>query len=348
MLPQKILLTLSKWEISLYFFIMKTKVLSLRELDQAADLLKSGEPVAFPTETVYGLGAPIFQEMAIHKIFKIKGRPVDNPLIAHIADLQDVERIAVHLPRLFFLLAAHFFPGPLTLVVQKHRAIPSIVSAGLETIAIRFPNHPIAQALIQRVGEPLVAPSANLSGKPSPTLALHVLEDFEGKIAAVIDGGPCSGGIESTVLDLVSFDRPTLLRPGEISKEHLEEVLKCPIDLFVKNSHQKVSSPGMKYRHYAPNTPVTFIETLEQLKEHVTHSQAKRLLLSRISISGPFDWSVLSAQTLYAHLRRADRERYQEILIYCDEEIRNQLGLMNRIWHIVDKYTLYTGSVSII
>lgn len=182
--------------------------------------------MAFPTETVYGLGGLLFDERATQKIYAAKGRPQTKPLTAHISALSQVEQIALEIPKEFYLLAEVFFPGPLTLILRKLPTVPEIVSAGGQTIGIRFPDHPIAKLLIHAAGGPLVAPSANLSGKPSPKSAGHVLQDLEGKIAAVIDGGICPLGIDSTVLDLVSFEQPVILRLGQITQADLEAVLK--------------------------------------------------------------------------------------------------------------------------
>lgn len=201
---------------------MKTQIFSEKEIHQAAHLLKQGEIVAFPTETVYGLGGCIFDEKAVEKIYVAKGRPKAKPLSAHIADLSQVEQIGEEIPKEFYLLAEKFLPGPLTLIIKKKKHIPEIVSARTNTIGIRFPDHPIAQKLILAAGMPLVAPSANLSGRPSPVSAQYVLQDLEGKIAAVVDGGRCPLGVDSTVFDLVSF---TILRQGKITKEQIEEVL---------------------------------------------------------------------------------------------------------------------------
>ncbi len=198
---------------------MKTQIFSEKQIREAAALLKQGEIVAFPTETVYGLGACLYDVKAVEKIYVAKGRPKAKPLSAHIADLQQVEELAEEIPEEFYLLAERFFPGPLTLILKKKATIPDIVSAGTATIGIRFPDHRIAQELIKEVGMPLVAPSANTSGKPSPISSKQVLQDLEGKIAAVIDGGACPLGIDSTVFDLVSFQ---ILRQGKISKQDIE------------------------------------------------------------------------------------------------------------------------------
>lgn len=314
---------------------MKTQIFSSSEIDLAAALLKEGELVAFPTETVYGLGACVFNESAVQKIFTVKGRPSDNPLIVHIAHLKQLPTLVECVPEDFFILAHHFFPGPLTLVIRKHPKVPQIVSGGLDTIAIRQPAHPIAISLIEKVGQPLVAPSANLSGKPSPTLASHVLEDLEGKISGVLDGGACRLGIESTVVDLVSFEHPTILRPGEITASQLEEVLRKKVAVLEKTD-KKVGSPGMKYRHYAPQAVVKAFYHLDELKQYMASAAAKKpLLLSRVPLSLECAHQPLSAQKLYASLRFADEHRYDEIVLFLDEEIQKQHGLMNRIRHVL-------------
>ena len=307
---------------------METLVLSEKEIHRAAELLKKGQLVAFPTETVYGLGASSFIPTAIQEIFRVKGRPQDNPLIAHIAHLQDCHRLAIDLPKTFFHLVEAFFPGPLTLVVKKHPHVPAIVSGGLNTIAIRMPNHFVARALISEVGEALVAPSANLSGFPSSTTAQHVLHDFKGKIAAVIDLGPTLHGIESTVIDLVSFQKPTLLRLGALKKEEIEGVLGEPIDLYTTGPK---SSPGMQYRHYAPKNPVYFFSQKDELEKHLS-PEKKSLILS----TEPLSWAYqpLQSKTLYAHLRLADQNGYDEVIIFCKGT--QDAALLNRLEKICE------------
>ena len=308
---------------------MKTELLVQNSIFRAAALLKAGEIVAFPTETVYGLGAPLFNREAIEKIFIAKGRPRDNPLIVHLAHIEQAEEIAINIPSSFYILAKAFWPGPLTLIVTKHPNVPSTVSAGLETIALRLPAHPIARSLIEEVGEPLVAPSANLSGKPSSTTAGHVMEDFEGKIAAVLDGGACQIGIESTVLDLREEKRPTLLRPGSITREEIEAVLGYEVALFSKETSTPCPSPGMRYRHYAPKATVLLFSHLEELLGHVQlKPYGKCLVLSKQKLEGAFDWMPLSTQMLYHSLRLSDAKGCSEILVLSDEE---DVALMDRL-----------------
>ncbi len=316
---------------------MSTERLGPDELLRAAGLIKEGKLVAFPTETVYGLGASIFNPDAIQSIFQVKGRPADNPLIAHISSLEEVDRIAIEIPDSFALLAKAFFPGPLTVVLKRHPCVPSIVSAGLDSIALRMPSYPIASILISLVGHPLVAPSANLSGKPSSTHHSHVLEDFDGHIAAVIEGGNTDFGIESTVVSLLG-EIPAILRPGSISKEEIEQVLGNKLDSY---SHGPILSPGMKYRHYSPETPIQLLSSFEALKRyHLGHPSSRMVLALRPlpeSLKGA-DYYPLSSKEFYSLLRLADQKKYAEILVLCDDELIMQTALMNRLLHSAGKH----------
>ncbi|MFC3886407.1 L-threonylcarbamoyladenylate synthase [Bacillus songklensis] len=230
------------------------------QLEEAAQLLKQGETVAFPTETVYGLGADATSDEAVDKIFLAKGRPSDNPLIIHIGNKKKVEEIAVDIPTPARVLMNRFWPGPLTLVLKKKPGISEKVTAGLETVGIRMPSHPVALALLEAVDLPIAAPSANLSGKPSPTLAKHVLADLNGRISGIVDGGPTGVGVESTVLDCTEAI-PVILRPGGITKEQIEEAIgPVNVDKALLASGQAPKSPGMKYTHYAPDAPLYIVE----------------------------------------------------------------------------------------
>lgn len=313
---------------------MQTELLESYELQHAAELLKKGEVVAFPTETVYGLGAAIFVDDAPRKIFAAKSRPADNPLIAHVSSIAQIEMITAHLPEMFYKLYDAFFPGPLTVVLEKALCVPGVVSAGLSSIALRMPSHPIAKALIELVGQPIVAPSANTSGRPSATSYSHVIDDFEGKIAAVIRGDDSQIGIESTVISLLS-DRPVLMRPGSITKEQIEKVLGCSVLSPLESDHSSAPvSPGMKYRHYAPKAPVLLFYDKAHLLSHVDDASRKKKL---ILASEPFvvcdmDKSmVLSQKSLYGALRLADKELFDEVLILCDDKIHGDAALMNRL-----------------
>jgi len=304
---------------SLIVFGMETVVLRNFDLGRAVACLKSGEPVVFPTETVYGLGAPLFHEEGIRRIFAIKGRPSDNPLIAHISSLDEANRLSDELPLWFYMLAEAFWPGPLAMVVKRRSCVPAIVSAGHPTLAIRMPSHPIARRLIEAVGEPLAAPSANLSGRPSPTRLEDVLEDLNGKVRFAIEGGDCEVGIESTVVSV--FDSvPVLLRPGKITREMLEEVLGMPVAL--PSPSGPILSPGMKYRHYSPRAALRVVTKAEDLRGS--------FILSAVSVPGK-SVRPLNAKTFYAQLREGDRLGAPEIEIYCDPTVQNDEGLMNRL-----------------
>lgn len=249
---------------------MTTELIKIRDLSQnasdftrAGNLLKNGEIVAIPTETVYGLAANAFDEDAVKKIFIAKGRPQDNPLIVHISNIEHLSEIASEIPESALLLAEKFWPGPLTMILKKSEKIPYVVSAGLDTVGIRLPSHPHARAIIDAAGVPLAAPSANLSGKPSPTSAQHVMRDLSGRIPMIIDGGECEVGLESTVISLTG-ETPMLLRPGGITLAQLREVLGDvsvnPKILEEVTDNEPVASPGMKYKHYAPNAPVVIVD----------------------------------------------------------------------------------------
>ena len=244
---------------------MKTQVLDEHQIDIAAAILKDGGVVGIPTETVYGLAADALNGEAVAKIFQAKGRPMDNPLIVHVAAFDDIERFRLvrEIPDSAKLLAKAFWPGPLTMIMKRTDVIPSEVSAGLDTVAIRFPSHPVAQAVIRAADTPLAAPSANLSGSPSPTTARHVLNDMDGRIDAVLDGGASAVGVESTVITLAT-EVPRVLRPGGITVEELREVLgEVEVDDAVLHRLAEgavAASPGMKYKHYAPKANVLLIK----------------------------------------------------------------------------------------
>ena len=247
------------------------------DLRLAAEQLRQGKLVAIPTETVYGLGANALDKDSVASIFRAKGRPADNPLIVHIADVDDLETYAV--PNDWaYLLAERFWPGPLTMILPKKNVIPDIVSAGLNSVALRFPAHPIAQKLIRYSGCPIAAPSANISGKPSGTTAEHVLHDFKDAIAGVVDGGRCACGLESTVVSLLG-DHPVLLRPGFITPEQIREVIpSLTVARAVEEElpkDEKILSPGLAHKHYAPNAEtVGLIGDAKSVSEYIC-SQTK-------------------------------------------------------------------------
>lgn len=238
--------------------------ISIEELEEASQILKAGGLVAFPTETVYGLGADGLNADASRKIYAAKGRPSDNPLILHIAELEDLKEIAVNIPENGFKLAKAFWPGPLTLIFEKSEKVPFSTTGGLSTVAVRMPSHKIAQELIKQSGVYIAAPSANVSGRPSPTTAEHVLEDLDGVIEMVIDGGKVDIGLESTIVD-VTADKPIILRPGYITEDMLSQVVgEIEYDKVVlaRSSQNDFipKAPGMKYRHYSPKGELVIYE----------------------------------------------------------------------------------------
>lgn len=257
---------------------MQTKILSADGRDTAqiaAELIRAGELVAIPTETVYGLGANGLDEAAVKKIFEAKGRPQDNPLILHVAEPKQMEEFCHDIPQEAWLLAEKFWPGPLTVVLPARDNVPRRTTGGLNTVAIRCPDSDITRAIIALAGVPVAAPSANISGKPSTTTAEHVRHDHDGKIAAIVDGGPCAVGVESTIVDLT--EKPArLLRPGGVTPEQLKEVLgQLTIDEAVTaqiDPTKVVKAPGMKYRHYAPAAPVVIISgSREKAASYIHH-----------------------------------------------------------------------------
>lgn len=234
----------------------------IENLKIAADALRGGALVAFPTETVYGLGANAMDDEAVRKIFEVKGRPQDNPLISHLACAEDISKYAFADENKYFSRIKHLFPAPLTVILRKRELVSNVVTAGLPNAGFRVPENLVARKLIELAGVPIAAPSANLSGRPSTTRAEHVIEDLFGKVDVIIDGGPCNVGVESTIVSLAA-EPPVLLRPGAVTLEALSSLLgEVQISrsiLSEMNDDEVASAPGMKYRHYAPAMPVTLI-----------------------------------------------------------------------------------------
>lgn len=241
-------------------------------IKKAGDILKNGGLVAFPTETVYGLGADALNESAAKKIYAAKGRPSDNPLIVHIADMDALDKITETIPEKAAIAAGKFWPGPLTMIFQKTDAVPLGTTGGLDTVAVRMPKHPVAKEIIRAGGGYIAAPSANTSGRPSPTSAQHVEEDLTGKIDMIVDGGPVDIGVESTILDMTA-EPPMILRPGAVTREMLEHLIgEVAVDkaLIEPDSPKAPKAPGMKYRHYAPKAELTVLEgNLMQVVEEI-------------------------------------------------------------------------------
>ncbi|WP_110954228.1 L-threonylcarbamoyladenylate synthase [Anaerosinus massiliensis] len=265
---------------------METKVIKIKEksdplaLLPAAKILQQGGLVAFPTETVYGLGANGLDGDAVRSIYAAKGRPSDNPLILHVADFSEFDKLAIDISDTARKMIEAFCPGPITLILKRQRFVPDAVTGGLDTVGIRMPNHEVARALIRLAGVPLAAPSANTSGRPSPTNAEAVLADLEGKIGAVIDGGNCVFGLESTIVDCTG-EVPTVLRPGAVTMEMLSAVVgEVKLDPGLSGENSVPKAPGMKYTHYAPKAPMVMLEgakdkIAEGLFEEIAKARAK-------------------------------------------------------------------------
>ncbi|MDP4179825.1 MAG: L-threonylcarbamoyladenylate synthase [Bacillota bacterium] len=255
--------------------------INVDKIKAAADILRVGRLVAFPTETVYGLGANALDEEAVKKIFAAKGRPSDNPLIVHVSDKEMIEGLVKKIPEKAFELMRQFWPGALTLIMEKADCIPHIITGGLNTVAIRMPSHPIALELIKVSQIPVAAPSANISGRPSPTEAEHVIHDLSGKVDLIIDGGSSNIGLESTVLDL-TVDPPMVLRPGGVTLEQLRGLLKDvvvdPALLDITRSEFRPKAPGMKYTHYSPKADVIIVDgNIEAIVSKINELASNRI-----------------------------------------------------------------------
>lgn len=328
---------------------METKIFQKNDIKTAAEVLKKNELVAFPTETVYGLGANATSEQAVKKVFAVKGRPTDNPLIVHVQNFEQVKNYVAQFHPLTPQIVERFWPGPLTLIFKtKPNAFPSVVSAGLSTVSFRMPNHPLTLALIEAAGVPLVGPSANTSGRPSPTTSQHVYHDLQGKIAGILEGGATAIGVESTVLDLSEVDRaPMILRPGGVTKEELETALgmEVLVDPHLVSESEAPKSPGMKYQHYAPSTNVLMIgptdweEALnwaqkQQLKVGLQASpEVVNCFKSQAQVSYCYaDNQVASAaKGLFAGLRALDEADLDYIFVATYPETGLGTAYMNRL-----------------
>ena len=323
----------------------------------AANLIMNGDLVAIPTETVYGLGANGLDEAAVAKIFEAKGRPQDNPLILHICGAEQIELFCHHIPQKAYDLAEKFWPGPLTMVLPARDCVPKRTTGGLSTVAVRCPDNDVTREIIRLSGVPVAAPSANISGKPSTTTAEHVLHDHDGKIAAIVDGGSCRVGVESTIVDLTE-ERPRLLRPGGITPEQLLEVLgDLVVDKAVTAQIDKdavVKAPGMKYRHYAPSEPVVIVsgsreKAAEYIRRH--YEPGDRVLCFEeelplyegcdpLSYGREADVNTLSAG-LFAALRELDDPKIHQVYARCPVGGGVAYAVQNRLkkaaaFHIVD------------
>ena len=313
----------------------------------AARIIRAGGLVAIPTETVYGLGANGLNEEAVRKIFEAKGRPQDNPLILHISDASQLELFCEDIPPLAYQLAEAFWPGPLTLVLKCKPCVPRRTTAGLDTVAIRCPANAVTRAIIAEAGVPIAAPSGNTSGRPSPTCAQHMVEDMDGKIGAIVDGGNCGIGVESTILDL-TVTPPRLLRPGGMPVERIAAITgpvavdEAVLRPMAEGEHPR--APGMKYRHYAPKAPVTVLtgdagRTAEYIRTHaapeagvICFEEYRGLCPEHITRSiGPKNDLLSQAQRVFDALRSFDETAVPEIYAQCPGETGLGLAVANRL-----------------
>ena len=327
------------------------------KISAAAKILREGGLVAIPTETVYGLGANGLDAQAVKRIFEAKGRPQDNPLILHVTGPQWLPRYCRNIPPMAYVLARKFWPGPLTMILQRQSIVPDETTAGLDTVAVRCPNHPVTLAIIREAGVPIAAPSANTSGRPSCTSAQDVLEDMDGKIEGVVDGGPCSVGVESTILDL-TCQPPRLLRPGGLPLEDLERLIgHIDVDRAVTaplQEGEKPKAPGMKYRHYAPKAPVTVVTGApEASAREIQHRAGKGAGIicfdeyadlfrgMEVHTLGPSGDKLVQAQRVFDALRTFDNSNVTEIYTQCPDNRGLGLAIGNRLkkaagFHVVE------------
>jgi L-threonylcarbamoyladenylate synthase len=330
--------------------LAETKVVAISPTDpdpeaiqQAAEVLRTGGLVAFPTETVYGLGADVLNLEAVRKVFEVKGRPSDNPLIVHVSGTKQLDDVVDEIPEKGKILGEAFWPGPLTLVMKRTILVSDLVTGGLDTVAVRMPGHPVALALIRAFGEGIVGPSANLSGRPSPTAASHVYDDLRGRVELILDAGPTTIGLESTVVDVTS-DPPVILRPGGLTRERIEETIGSV--LTDTSGEHGPRSPGTRHRHYAPRAsvilanigdPVMFGKILREQRQggknvgcivhspllsHLESGDFYRVLPSSMEIFGRY---------LFRTLRELDAMRVDVIVIEGVEEDGLGATIMDRL-----------------
>lgn len=321
-------------------------------LKEAGDIIKNGGLVAFPTETVYGLGGDGLNPKSSAKIYAAKGRPSDNPLIVHIPDMSYLEKITKDVPQVAYEIAQKFWPGPLTMIFNKSDMVPYETTGGLDTVAVRMPSHKLARAFIKEAGGYIAAPSANLSGKPSPTTAKYVAQDMDGRIDMIIDADGVEIGLESTILDMTS-EVPTILRPGFITQEMLSKVagdIDMDVTILSDSSGQAPKAPGMKYRHYAPKGELVLIEgepekvvkyINEKTKEHMARGQRTGIIGSSefegmyqadsIKIAGTLADTQAYARALYTFLREFDDENIEYMYAHSFESTGVGVAIMNRL-----------------
>lgn len=326
---------------------MQTNVIDItteyeKALSESAKLIKSGEVVGIPTETVYGLAANALDENAVKKIYIAKGRPSDNPLIVHISDISELSALVAEIPEKVKIMAEKFWPGPLTMIMKKSDIIPNTTSGGLDTVAVRMPQSEYARAIIKACGVPLAAPSANLSGSPSPTNAKYVYDDMNGRIPLIIDGGKSKIGVESTVITFAT-DIPTLLRPGGVTVEEIRDTIgEVKVDdavLHELRDSEKAASPGMKYKHYAPKADITILKgSLEQFIEYTKGKDFFALVFegeekyfeNAVTYGKPLD-AVSEANRLFDALRELDEKGAKTVYARCPELSGVGLAVYNRL-----------------
>ncbi len=334
-----------------------TQLLCADQVEQAARILRSGGLLGIPTETVYGLGADGLNPDAVARIFQAKGRPQDNPLILHIPSADWLERYCADIPPLAYELARRFWPGPLTMILKRRDMVPDAVTAGLDTVGMRCPAHPVTRAILEAAGTPVAAPSGNTSGRPSPTCLADMLEDMDGKIDGIVDGGPCDVGVESTILDL-TVSPPRLLRPGGITLEQLREVVgEVAVDSAVTRplaAGEKPRAPGMKYRHYAPKAPVTVVRgepaaAARYIRRHLADGDGVICFNEFVPLFeghpvepiGPKDDRAEHARRVFDALRYFDGTQVAHIWAQCPDSAGLGLAVSNRLnkaagFHIVE------------
>lgn len=337
--------------------MIDTRIFTENGLSEAGEIIRNGGLIAFPTETVYGLGASVFDKRAVKKIYAAKGRPSDNPLIVHISDKSQIKELAREITPTAQKLIDSFMPGPFTIILKKNDCIPDAVTAGLDTVGIRFPENELAVKFIAAAGVPIAAPSANLSGKPSPTKAIHVINDMMGRIEGIIDGGTCNVGVESTIVD-ASGDAPVLLRPGGITIEMLREIVpETTINKHVLSSvgeDEKPLCPGMKYKHYAPNAEVIVVEgkkdaVQNKIKELLKENSDKVTGVLTMYNSAYDDAVILSAGTdnktyakmLFSALRSFDELGVELVFAEFCEQDGYGLAVKNRLYKSAGNNIIY-------
>ena len=336
---------------------MQTLRLNAGQTEQAAAILRRGGLLGIPTETVYGLGANGLDGEAVARIFAAKGRPQDNPLILHIPSADWLERYCEDIPPAARALAARFWPGPLTMILRRRPVVPDAVTAGLDTVGMRCPAHPVCRAILAAADLPVAAPSGNTSGRPSPTTMADMLEDMDGKIDGIVDGGPCAVGVESTIIDLTETP-PRLLRPGGVTLEELEAVLGAvavdPAVTRLMGAGEHPKAPGMKYRHYAPKAPVTVVrgepaEAARYIRRHIADGDGVICFNEFVPLFeghpvepiGPADDPAEHARRVFDALRYFDGTDAARIWAQCPVPVGIGLAVSNRLnkaagFHIVD------------